>query len=320
MAFDWGSIDWGSVAGAAASMYGADKTSGAAKKAGEQVAAGADKAIDLSRDIYNDQRNLNMPAYNAGNAARDQYMRMLGLPVGASSAPAQGGLGATQAGSSTPTQWFGDNARVPTVNAQLYASDPIYRRAWDETAAIHQRNFGKGYTDDSNRSILQQNMQNLYGQYAPQQQAPATQAQSAPQDLSSIYDQFRNTPGYQFGLQEGNRSVEASAAARGGLNSGATLKALQKFGTNYADQQGYRPYMNDLSNLFGGGQVAASNIGSAGSNYGQQAGNAYQNAANARGQSTYASGQAWANGMDNAAGFLGDWYGNTYGKKNGGGG
>lgn len=309
-------FDWGSAIGAVASLYGANKASGDAKDAGNQAAAGSQQAIDLSRDIYNDQRNLNMPAYNAGNTARDQYMRMLGLPVGGASAGAQGGIGTTQGGSATPTQWFGDNTKVPTVNAQLYASDPTYKRAWDETVATHQQNHGRGYNGDSDRGILQQNMQNLYAQYAPKP-AATTQAPAAPQALSDIYSQWRNTPGYQFGLQEGNRSVEASAAARGGLNSGATLKALQRYGTDYADQQGYRPYMNDLSNLFGGGMQAASNIGSAGSNYGSQAGNAFQSAVNARAQSTYASGQAWANGMDNAAGFLGDWYGNTYGKRGG---
>lgn len=313
-------FDWGSVIGAAVSLYGANKASGDAKDAGKQAAAGSQQAIDLSRDIYNDQRNLNMPAYNAGNTARDQYMRMLGLPVGGASAAAQGGLGATQTATSAPTSWFGNTGGTPTMNAQAYASDPAYKRAWDETVATHQQNHGRGYNGDSDRGILQQNMQQLYGQYAPKPAAQTPAAAAPAQNLNDIYGQWRNTPGYQFGLQEGNKSVQASAAARGGLNSGATLKALQKFGTDYADQQGYRPYMNDLSNLFGGAQQAASNIGGAGQSYGSQAGNAYQNAANSRAQSTYASGQAWGQGMDSAAGFLGDWYGNTYGKKNGGGG
>lgn len=300
-------FDWGSVIGAAVSLYGADKQADAAKDAGKQSAAGSQQAIDLSKYIYDDQRGLNLPAYNAGNAARDQYMRMLGLsPQGGSAT----GQASGQPAQAMPTQWFGAG-NTPTVNAQLYATDPTYKRAWDEVAANHQKNFGKGYTGQSDRGALQAHMQQLYGQYQPQQQPVAAQAQ--PQNQQAIYDQWRNTPGYQFGLQEGNKSVQASAAARGGLNSGATLKALQRYGTDYADQQGYQPYMNSLSNLFGGAQTAVSNIGNAGQNYGSQAGQAYQNAANSRANSTYGQSQAWANGLNSAAGFAGDWYGNTYG-------
>lgn len=72
---------------------------------------------------------------------------------------------------------------------------------------------------------------------------------------------FRNTPGYQFGLDEGAKTVQASAAARGGLNSGATLKALTKFGNDYADQQGYTPYMNRLAALSNMSQVSTNTTG-----------------------------------------------------------
>lgn len=308
-------FDWGSVIGAAVSLYGAKEGADAAKDAGKQSAAGSQASIDLSREIYNDQRALNMPAYNAGNTARDQYMRMLGLPAGAATTPAAGGAPTgAQAASGGPSSWFGNTSGTPTYNAQAYGSDAAYKRSWDEVAAHHQQDHGRGYAGSSDRGKLQSHMQELYSKYSPQQQAAAPSA-AAPQDLNAIYGQWRNTPGYQFGLQEGSGRIEASAAARGGLNSGATMKALQKYGTDFADQQGYRPYMNDLSNLFGGGQQAASQIGSAAGQYGQQAGNAYQNQANARAQSTYGQQQAWGDGMNSAAGFLGDWYGNSYGGK-----
>lgn len=306
-------FDWGALIGAGASLWAADKASKDAKKAGQQSAAGAEQAINLSRDIYNDQRALNMPAYNAGNAARDQYMRMLGLSVpAASSAPA--GIGQSYAAPTSVGGWFGEG-KDPVVNQQLYASDPAYRQAWDEVAAFHRNTYGSTNYKGGSKDALASHLGELYAKYQPQAQAqaPAAQAQpQQPQDLAGIYDQWRNTPGYQFGLQEGNRSIEASAAARGGLNSGATLKALQRYGTDYADQQGYRPYMNSLASLFGGAQQAVSNIGSAGSSYGSQAGQATQNAANARAQSTYDSASAWQQGLEGA------WkYGNQFGQNQG---
>lgn len=50
------------------------------------------------------------------------------------------------------------------------------------------------------------------------------------------FDLFRSTPGYEFALEEGSRARERSAAARGGLNSGNTLIALEQYGQGLADQ------------------------------------------------------------------------------------
>jgi len=55
--------------------------------------------------------------------------------------------------------------------------------------------------------------------------------------LSQLLDDpeaIRETAGYQFRLEEGERSVERSASARGGLFSGQTLKELTRYGQEYA--------------------------------------------------------------------------------------
>lgn len=49
-------------------------------------------------------------------------------------------------------------------------------------------------------------------------------------------EQARNTPGYQFALQQGLQGIERGASARGDLLTGGTLKGLQQFGTGLADQ------------------------------------------------------------------------------------
>jgi hypothetical protein len=59
---------------------------------------------------------------------------------------------------------------------------------------------------------------------------------------------YRESPGYQFQLGEGTRAIENSAAARGGLNSGATLKALTSYGQNLADSD-YQQYLSGLGGL-----------------------------------------------------------------------
>jgi hypothetical protein len=50
-------------------------------------------------------------------------------------------------------------------------------------------------------------------------------------------DKFQADPGYAFRLSEGTKALERSAAARGGLLSGGTGKALQRFGQEMGSQE-----------------------------------------------------------------------------------
>lgn len=47
---------------------------------------------------------------------------------------------------------------------------------------------------------------------------------------------FRNDPGYQFRLEQGQQALERSQAARGGLLSGRALRETQELGQGLADQ------------------------------------------------------------------------------------
>lgn len=48
--------------------------------------------------------------------------------------------------------------------------------------------------------------------------------------------EFRNSPGYKFALEQGLQGVQRSAAAKGTLLTGGTLKDLAQYGTGLADQ------------------------------------------------------------------------------------
>lgn len=85
-------------------------------------------------------------------------------------------------------------------------------------------------------------------------------------------------PGYGFRMEEGLKAVDRQAAARGGLISGAALKASQRFGQDMASQEyanAFNRYQtmrgNTLSpyqNLQSTGLSAANMTGNAGANYG----------------------------------------------------
>lgn len=90
------------------------------------------------------------------------------------------------------------------------------------------------------------------------------------------YAGFQATPGYQFQLDQGNRSINALAGARGGLNSGRTLQALADYNQGLASQE-YGNFYNRLAGLQGIGANAAAGVGSAAQNTAGNVGNALQN-------------------------------------------
>jgi hypothetical protein len=64
---------------------------------------------------------------------------------------------------------------------------------------------------------------------------------------SYSFSDFRNDPDYQFRLNRGMSGLESSAAARGGLMSGAALKSLNEFNRGTFDQQ----FANERQNFQG---------------------------------------------------------------------
>lgn len=99
-------------------------------------------------------------------------------------------------------------------------------------------------------------------------------------------------PGYAFRLSEGVNALNKTAASRGGLFSGAALKAAERYGQDYASNEYQNAYnrhwntrnqlLNPMQSLLGQAQTSASNMGSAAQNYASNAGNTIQAAGQAR--------------------------------------
>lgn len=91
-----------------------------------------------------------------------------------------------------------------------------------------------------------------------------------PEGQDESFQRFMDSMGYQSQLRAGQEAVSSSAAARGMLNSGSTLRRLQEVGQGLA-QQGYGQYLTNLYNLAGMGQQSALGVGSAGTAGGSSA-------------------------------------------------
>jgi hypothetical protein len=101
---------------------------------------------------------------------------------------------------------------------------------------------------------------------------------------------YQADPGYAFRLSEGQKALERSAAARGGLISGGALKAATRFGQDMGSQEYQSAYnraltgyntgvasenqlYNRQAGLAGIGQTSTNLVGQAGQNYATSAGN-----------------------------------------------
>lgn len=75
------------------------------------------------------------------------------------------------------------------------------------------------------------------GEFESQQGTFNEPKYTGPAAFQDMKFDFEADPGYQFRLSEGNKAVQASAAARGGLFSGATGTALQDYSQGLASQE-----------------------------------------------------------------------------------
>lgn len=135
---------------------------------------------------------------------------------------------------------------------------------------------------------------------------------TGPRSLSAT--DVMSEPGYQFGLDQGQKALERQANARGMRNSGAAMMAAQRFGndygtTKYTDAwnrlQGERTnQFNQLASVAGMGQVASNQVGAAGSQFANAAGNNLMGAANVQA----AAGMGAANTIGNTVNRLAGWY------------
>lgn len=81
-------------------------------------------------------------------------------------------------------------------------------------------------------------------------------------DPTSVMSRLENAPGYQFRLQQGQNSIQNLLASRGGLKSGAAMKALEQYAQGTASQE-FGNQVGYLQGLAGIGQNAATAMSNA---------------------------------------------------------
>ena len=138
--------------------------------------------------------------------------------------------------------------------------------------------------------------------------------------------QYREDPGYGFRMSEGMKALDRSAASRGGLLSGATMKGAERYGQDLASQEynnAFNRYVtgfnantgernalyNRLAGVAGTGQTTAGQLASQGANMASNVGNAYMTSAANTGNAAMAAAGQRQSAFGGAANVLGRMYG-----------
>jgi hypothetical protein len=146
-------------------------------------------------------------------------------------------------------------------------------------------------------------------------------------------EDLQNTPGYQFRLQQGEQSLNNTAAAKGNLLSGAAAKEMQRYGQGFASteyqsawdraQSAYQNAVNRYNtnrqtkyNMLAGqgqqGQNAAGTMATGQMAAGQNSAQIYGNTANNLANISTQNGQNQANMWGNVANSVTSGIGNAY--------
>lgn len=180
-------------------------------------------------------------------------------------------------------------------------------------AAVYSANKSAGaISGAANSSIQEQN--NEYNQTRADQAPWRTTGASALDQVAKLYgldtvdangntvkgtgksdfSSFTASPDFNFTLGQGQDAINRSAAARGGLLSGAAVKAGTTYATGLADQT-FQNYVGNLEGVSGAGQSATNATQAAGTNAANQISGAYTNAGNARASAYGSIGQTVSN-------------------------
>lgn len=181
----------------------------------------------------------------------------------------------TDAANATQLQIYNDQKKLLTPSALAGAEAAAKRRLMTGTSVA-----------DANKGIA-----DTYAAYG-QTGAPTI-------DGFNPSEFVRSTPGYDFNFGEGERALERSAAARGGLFSGATGRELTRYGQDYADNE-WNDLWSNLGEIEGVGADSTGTTVNVAGNYGDNVS-----------QNQLTAGQARASGYAQAGEANANFWGNT---------
>ncbi len=284
---------------AAATIGGAVMSSKAQKKAANRAAATAENTAGqnnaLARWMYNQNAGVLSPYQQRGNAAGNAMNALLGL-----------GVPSNNAGTGFIDGYAANDAGMMPQGSPTGA--PMGMMPQDDMAM-----FNDGMSINGAPTAMPSTTGFLPATAPTAQAAPQAGQPNALSQYQDAFNNYRNSTGYQFRLNEGQKALGSNFAARGLSNSGAAARSLSGFNQNMASGE-FGNYMNQLAGIQNMGLGAGSAQAGVGQNFvntvsanNNSAGTAAANAALMRGNAT-------AGMWGGIAGGIGNIFGSSFGR------
>jgi len=268
---------WEKIIPAAVNLISGSMGASASRSAGSDQASATDRATEEQRRQFDKQVELQAPFRDAGVSAVNRLAHLLGI------------------------------GRDPSASS----AGMTYEQLLQMADVDHRKKYGIGI-DEIDPSVAQAWKDQMRAQAASGAgEAPGTDGFGSLMRDFSMSD-FEADPGYAFRQSEGLKGIQSGAAARGGLLSGAALKAIQKYGQDLASQEYGNAYgrftanqtnkYNKLAGLVNTGQGSANQLTNAAGSLGQATANNIMSGAAANAAGTVGAANAWTNAMGQGLG------------------
>lgn len=205
----------------------------ASNKAAKKQAGAAEQAGRLSQAQYDQSRSDLAPYRQTGTLANTRLQELLGL----SQAP----------GSAIPPQTYQAGQ----------SGDPVWEKVLSDFNARHRARFGvdmnRPWDADADAQTAYNGLVSRYRALKGSEPAQEPSGDFGYLTRPFTGDDLENEPGYQFGLSEGEKSINRAALGRGSFDSGATLKALLRYGNDYAGtkfNEGFNRNMSTKQSIY----------------------------------------------------------------------
>lgn len=232
-------------------------------------------------------------ASSAGAGGGSGTLAPAGTAVASSAAPATSGGSTVASG----TDWGSIWPQLLSAGLQTYGA---------QSAARAQSGATQAAIDEQRRQF-----DLTRGDYAPYREAGVNALGQLQTDMNAPVTaaDVMQDPGYQFGLNQGQTALDRKIASMGGRVSGASLKAADRYATDYASTgygaayQRRQDRLNRLASLAGLGQTSTAGSAAAGTNSANAISGLISSQGDANAAARLATGNIWGNAINQQIGY-----------------
>jgi len=184
--------------------------------------------------------------------------------IGAGIASAAGGIASSAISSSAASKAAETQSEAAKSAAELEAQTAREYLDWEKEMWNQVQEMYAPYQEAGESALASLSAKlGLSGDPTSSDYGSLLKSYSGGDFVAPTLEEAANEPGYKFAVQQGQQAIERSAAAKGGVLSGGTAKALERYGQEMGElnyENAYNRKFNEWQTAFNKSQVEQSNV------------------------------------------------------------